>query len=53
VLASGIFGQSLYINMFASVVVAIVSSHTQAFDADLSADVLRACAALSGTLSIL
>jgi CubicO group peptidase (beta-lactamase class C family) len=52
-LASGIFGQSLYINLFASVVVAVVSSHTQAFDAELSADVLRACAAMSGALSIL
>ena len=52
-LASGIFGQSLYINMFASVVVAVLSSHTQAFDAELSGDVLRACAAMSGALSIL
>jgi hypothetical protein len=52
-LASGIFGQSLYVNMFASVVVAILSSHTRAFDAELSADVLRACAAMSGALSIL
>ena len=52
-LGSGIYGQVLYVNMFANVVVAKLSSQPEPFDATLSADVLRACAALCGALAVL
>jgi len=52
-LGSGIYGQSLYVNMFANAVVAIVSSQPKPFDGDGAGDVLQACAAISSALAIL
>ncbi len=49
-LASGIFGQVLYIDLTRNVVVAKLSSQPAPFDAELSADVLRACAAVAMAL---
>jgi CubicO group peptidase (beta-lactamase class C family) len=49
-LGSGIYGQTLYVNMFANVVIAKVSSQPLAFDRELAADVLRACAAICAAL---
>jgi len=49
-LGSGIYGQVLYVNMFANVVIAKMSSEPTAFDADLAADVLRGCAAICTAL---
>ncbi len=51
-LGSGIYGQVLYVNMFANVVVAKLSSQPRPFDGASSADVLRACSAISAALSL-
>ena len=50
---SGIYGQSLYVNMFANAVVAILSSQPTPFDGDRAGDVLQACTAISSALAIL
>jgi CubicO group peptidase (beta-lactamase class C family) len=52
-LASGIYGQTLYINMFANAVVAMLCSQPRPFDNDGAGDVLRACAAISSALTVL
>jgi CubicO group peptidase (beta-lactamase class C family) len=52
-LGSGIYGQTLYVNMFANAVVAILSSQPRPFDGDGAGDVLQACTAISSALAIL
>ena len=50
-LASGIYGQSLYIDSSANIVGAKLSSKPQAFEAGRAADTVRACAAVTAALS--
>jgi hypothetical protein len=52
-LASGIYGQTLYVNMFANVVVAPLCSQPRPFETDGNDGVLRACAAISAALTLL
>ena len=49
-LGSGIYGQVLYVDMTRSVVIAKLSSQSAPFDPELSADVLRGCAAVASAL---
>ena len=50
-LGSGIYGQVLYLDLSRAVVIAKVSSQPTPFDADLSTDVLRGCAAVAAALA--
>ncbi len=52
-LASGIYGQTVYVNMFANAVVVLLCSQPQPFDNDDAGDVLQACAAIASALTIL
>jgi CubicO group peptidase (beta-lactamase class C family) len=52
-LASGIYGQTLYINMFANAVIVMLCSQPAPFDGSLNDDVLEACAAISSALTLL
>ena len=52
-LGSGIHGQTLYVNMFANAVVAVLSSQPQPFDQQMNNDLLQACAAISSALTLL
>jgi hypothetical protein len=52
-LASGVYGQMLYVNMFANAVIVMLCSQPAPFDATLNDDVLEACAAVSSALTLL
>jgi CubicO group peptidase (beta-lactamase class C family) len=52
-LASGIYGQTVYVNMFANAVVVLLCSQPRPFDNDDASDVLQACAAIASALTIL
>ena len=52
-LASGIYGQTVYVNMFANAVVVLLCSQPEPFDNDDAGDVLQACAAMASALTIL
>lgn len=52
-LASGIYGQTMYVNMFANAVIVLLASRPEPFDAAMNGDVLQACAAISSALTLL
>ncbi|HUK76598.1 MAG TPA: serine hydrolase [Thermoleophilia bacterium] len=52
-LASGIYGQTMYVNMFANAVIVLLASRPEPFDAAMNGDVLQACSAISSALTLL
>ena len=52
-LASGIYGQTMYVNMFANAVIVLLASQPRPFEAAANGDVLQACAAISSALTML